>query len=347
MRVLISGGIVLAFAVMIVTPGRTAAGCDPVGDMRFICDQVAPVDLLQVPASDWVLVSGMAANGAIRLIHVSDKTTTTLLPSSRPKERLDKKTYDSCPGPIYLSNRQQFRAHGLALRPGKNSVHTLYLVHHGSRESIEVFEFDGRAKPPALTWIGCAVAPDPIGLNSVVGLPDGGFATTNFSPRGQDAAARGRMMQGENNGEVWEWHTGTGWKIIPGSESAGPNGLEISNDGKTLYIGGWGSQSVIRLSRGQTPVKKDTVGVGFRVDNVRWAPDGTLLAAGQGGAAPAATSNVARVDPNTLKAQEIVHYQNTELFSAGTVAIQVGKEIWVGSVRGDRIAIFPATPQSR
>jgi len=27
------------------------------------------------------------------------------------------------------------------------------------------------------------------------------------------------------------------------------------------------------------------------------------------------------------------------------VAIQVGREIWMGSVRGDRIAIFPATQQ--
>ena len=78
------------------------------------------------------------------------------------------------------------------------------------------------------------------------------------------------------------------------------------------------------------------------MDNVRWAPDGTLLAAGQGGTAPAQTSNVARVDVNAMKAQEVVRHPNSDLFSAGTVAIQVGKEIWVGSVRGDRIAIFPA-----
>jgi hypothetical protein len=342
MKLLISGGVLVMFALMIVTTGGTAAGCDPAGDVRFVCDQLAPEDLLPVPDSQWVLASGMAANGAIRLINVRDKTTTILFPTSASKERLDKKTYDSCPGPIDLSKPEAFRAHGLSLRPGRNSVHTLYLVHHGSRESIEVFEFDGRAKPPALTWIGCAVAPDPIGLNSVVALPDGGFATTNFSPRGQDAAARGRMMKGENNGEVWEWHTGSGWKIIPGSESAGPNGLEISKDGNWLYIGGWGSQSVIRLSRGQTPVKRDTVGVGFRVDNVRWAPDGTLLAAGQGGTAPSQTSNVARVDVKTMKAQEIVRHPNSDVFSAGTVAIQVAREIWVGSVRGDRIAIFPA-----
>ena len=342
MRVLTSFGVSVTFAVLLGTVGPRAAGCDPIGNVRFVCDQVGPEDLVPVPGSGWVLSSGMAANGAIRLINLHDRTTTALFPTATPKERLDRKTYDSCPGPIDPAEKEKFRAHGLYLRAGRNSVHTLFVVHHGNRESIEVFELDARQKAPTLTWIGCAVAPDPLGLNSVVGLPDGGFVTTNFSPRGADAAGRGRMMAGENNGEVWEWHTGTGWKIVPGSESAGANGLEISKDGKWLYIGGWGSQSFIRLSRGQTPVKRDAVGVGFRVDNLRWAPDGALLAAGQGGTAPSQTSNVVKVDPNTLKFQELVRYPYSDAFSSGTVAIQIGKEIWVGSVRGDRIAIFPA-----
>lgn len=344
MKALTSFGAAVMFALLLSNVEPKGAGCDPVGNVRFVCDQVAPEDLAPGPGSEWVIASGMAANGAIRLINVRDRTTTVLFPTATPKERLDKKTYDSCPGPIDPAEKERFRAHGLYLRNGRNSVHTLYVVHHGNRESIEVFEFDARAKPPTLTWVGCAVAPDPIGLNSVVALPNGGFATTNFSPRGADAAGRGRMMAGENNGEVWEWHTGTGWKIVAGSESAGPNGLEISKDGKWLYIAGWGSQSVVRLSLGQTPVKKDAVGVGFRVDNIRWAPDGALLAAGQGGTSPSQASHVARVDPNTLKVQELVRYPYGDAFSAGTVAIQIGRELWVGSVRGDRIAIFPAIP---
>ena len=215
------------------------------------------------------------------------------------------------------------------------------MVHHGNRESIEIFELDARPKPPVLTWIGCAIAPDPIGLNSVVGLPDGGFVTTNFSPRTSDAEARTRMMAGENNGELWEWHPGQEWKIVPGSESAGANGLEISNDGKWLYIGEWGKQAVVRLSRGLTPVKRDAVPVGFRVDNVRWAPDHTLLAAGQGGTAPSQTSNVAKVNPNSLKVEQLVSQPYGDVLTAGTVAIQIDKDLWVGSVRGDRLVIFP------
>jgi hypothetical protein len=344
MKVLTTIGLAVMFALLIATVGPRAQGCAPRGDVRFICDQIAPEDLVVVPGSEFVISSGMAANGAIRLINLRDRTTTVLFPTATPSERWDKKTYGSCPGPIDPAEKERFRAHGLYLRSGRNQTHTLFVVHHGNRESIEIFEFAARAKPPALTWIGCAVAPDPIGLNSVVGLPDGGFVTTNFSPRGADAAGRGRMMAGENLGELWEWHADSQWKKVPGGDAAGPNGLEISGDGKTLYIGGWGSQSVIRLSRGANPPKRDTVSVGFRVDNVRWAPDGMLLAAGQGGAAPSPTSNVARVDPKTLKSEELVRYPNNESFGTGTVAIQVGPELWVGSVRGDRIAIFPAKP---
>jgi hypothetical protein len=344
MKVLTALTLAVTFVPFVGTVPSKAAGCEAAGNMRFVCDQAGPEDLAVVPGSQWVISSGMTANGAIRLINLRDRTTSVLFPSAAAKERLDQKTYASCPGPIDPAEHDKFRAHGLYLRSGRDSIQTLFVVHHGNRESIEVFEFDTRPKPPTLTWIGCAVAPEPIGLNSVVGLPDGGFITTNFTPRGADPAARGRMMTGENNGELWEWHSNTGWKKVPGSEAAGPNGLEISKDGKSLYIGGWGTQSVIRLSRGQTPVKRDTVNVGFRVDNVRWAPDGTLLAAGQGGVAPAQTSNVARVNPDTLTFEELVRYTNSDLFATGTVAVQIGAELWVGSVRGDRIAIFPAKP---
>src|SRR5438477_4833261 len=310
-------GVALAASLARIAVPR-AAGCDAVGNVRFSCDQAGPEDLFPVPGGEWVLSSGMAASGAaIRAINVRDRTTAVLFPSAGAKVRPDTKIYKSCPGPIDTSEKDKFRAHGLYLRAGSRGVHTLYVVHHGNRESIEVFELDARAKPPALTWVGCAVAPDPIGLNSVVGLPDGGFITTNFTARGADAAGRGRMMAGENNGELWEWHPDSPWKKVPGSEAAGPNGLEISKDGKTLYIGGWGSQSVIRLSRGQTPPTRDSVNVGFRVDNIRWAPDGTLLAAGQGGAAPSQTANVARVDPKTLKFQELVRYPNHPSFVSG------------------------------
>jgi len=338
----------LAFFVLFFLqqqPPQPPPPCTPDGDgkVKFVCGQQAPEDLVVLPGGEWVAASVFGGAGRIRLINTRDMTVTNAYPTATSEDRLDKKTYDTCPGPPDEKQKAQFRTHGIAVRPGTNSTHTLYAVHHGVRESIEVFQVDMRSKTPTLTWIGCAVPPDPIGLNEVVPLPGGGFAATNYLIRGPEAAAnRTKMMAGENNGEIWEWHTGTGWKIIPGSEASGANGLEISKDGKWLYVAAWGNQSFYRLSLGQTPPKRDNIPLGFRVDNIRWAADGTLLATGQGGMGQTQTTNIVKINPDSLKVQELVTHPNSPAFGAGTVAVEVGKELWVGSFRGDRIARFPA-----
>jgi sugar lactone lactonase YvrE len=338
MRVVTTLALCSIFGVPAVLRAQNSTNCTPSGNIQYVCGQEAPEDLVLIPGTEWVLASSYGGNGGIRLISVRDKTSTVAYPSATAKDRFDRKTYDMCPGPPEEADKAKFTTHGLALHAGRNST-TLYAVHHGKRESIEVFDVDSRAKPPVLTWVGCAVAADPIGLNSVIGLPDGGFIATNFLERGANAnTSRTKMMAGESNGELWEWHTGKGWTKVPGSEAAGANGIEISKDGKWLYVAAWGSQSFFRLSRGQIPVKRDVIPLGFRVDNIRFAPDGSIYAAGQG----QQTSNVVRIDPNTLKITELINQPNNQQFASGTVAVQIGKELWVGSFRGDRIAIFPA-----
>jgi len=237
--------------------------CVDAADVKFVCGQQGPEDLVIVPGGAWVVTGVFGGAGGINLLRVSDRTTTKAYPSASAKDRLDAKTYDKCPGPPDAS---KFTTHGLSILPGRRNVHRLFVVGHGGREAIEVFELDARPQIPVLTWIGCAVAADPIGLNSVRGLPDGGFIASNFLPRGGAPAATQRMMTGEKNGELWEWHTASGWQKVPGSEAAGANGLEMSNDGKTLYVAAWGSQSFFRVSRGKTPPTRDEIPLGFRAE---------------------------------------------------------------------------------
>ena len=323
---------------------QQAQECRAAGDVQFVCGQQAPEDLVVLPGSQWVVASAYGGTGGVYLIRVSDRMSTVAYPAATAKEQLDAKTYNTCPGPPDAATKAKFQTHGLYLRAGNNGVHRLFVVLHGGRESVEVFEVDARPQTPVLTWIGCAVAPEPIGLNSVRGLPDGGFVATNFLPRGTDPARMKVMQSGEKNGELWEWHTASGWQKVPGSEAAGANGLEISNDGRLFFVAAWGSQSFFRLSRGQTPVKRDEVPLGFRVDNIRWARDGSILAAGQGGAPNAQASIVVKINPETLAVREVVRHPNSQVFGAGTVAVEIGNQLWVGSFRGDRIAIFPVAP---
>jgi sugar lactone lactonase YvrE len=334
--------VAFAFVWSFELSAQAPVNCQPEGDVQFVCGQNGPEDLVVLPGAQWVIASSFGGNGGIYLIRASDRVSTLAYPGTTPRDRFDKTVYSTCPGPPDAAAKAKFLTHGLYLLAGPSSVHRLFVVAHGSRESVEVFEVDARAATPTLTWLGCAVAPEPVGLNSVRGLPDGGFFATNFLARGIDTAGRDKMMAGEKNGELWEWHTASGWKKVPGSEAAGANGLEISNDGEWFYVAAWGSQSFFRLSRSQTPPKRDEIPLGFRVDNIRWASDGSLLAAGQGGTPTAPTSNIVKINPQTLAARDVIREPVKPAFGAGTVAVEVGNQIWVGSFLGDRIAIFPA-----
>jgi hypothetical protein len=316
------------------TPG--AAPCEPVGEIRFICGLISAEDLAVLPGSEWVITSGNRDGGRLHLVNVRDKTSTVLFPTQTRAERLDATAYPTCPGPLDLRKIDEFRAHGLYLKPGPGAVHVLYAVHHGTRESIEVFEVDMQATPPALTWTGCAPALSTLNFNSVVALPEGGFAATS-----------GRT------GDVWQYQTDTGWRRVPGTEGTAPNGLEISKDGRWLYVAGWAEEKLTRVSRGRSPIQKDVIALGFRPDNVRMSPDGSRLFAaghtdkdGRSIVEPREplreTSNVAAIDPQTLEARRIFQHSAMEGFVASTTAIQIGNEMWLGSQRGDRIAYFPA-----
>ncbi len=286
---------------------------------------------------DWVVASAYATQGigGVMLIRVRDRMPLRVYPGAGAKDAPDKKTYPDCPGP---PSKDRFATHGIYVEPGDGPRHKLFVVGHGQREAIEVFSIDTSTATPTATWLGCAIAPDPIGLNSVRGLPDGGFITTNFLPRGGTPEATQRMLGGERNGELWEWHTKSGWQKVPGSQAAGANGVELSADGRTLYVAAWGSQSFFRVTRGITPPRRDEIPLGFRVDNIHYARDGSLWAVGQADRSWKAV----KIDPRTLAVRELVNEQDTPEFGAGTAVVEVGNDLWVGSFRGNRIAIVPA-----
>lgn len=318
---------------------QVSAPCAPAGGVEFICGFEAPEDLVVLPGEQWVVAGAYSGRGGLYLIRASDRFKVFAYPAEASPDRWDRKTYGSaCPGPPDAATKAAFRTHGLSLVPGANSVHRLFVVLHGGRESVEVFELDTRPATPTVTWIGCAVAPEPIGLNSVRGREDGGFVATNFLARtgGPDIKA---VMAGQKNGEVWHWAPASGWESVAGSQAAGANGIETSLDGRSLYVAEWGAQSLFRLSRGPAGPSRIDVSLGFRADNVRWARDGALLVTGH--REQPAESIVVRVNAVTLRMREIVRYRDTPGFGAATVAVEVGRELWLGSFRGDRLAVVP------
>ncbi|HCR00473.1 MAG TPA: hypothetical protein DIU48_13700 [Acidobacteria bacterium] len=316
---------------LLSTDAFAAQACEPDGEVRFVCGLTNPEDLYRIPDTPWVIASGRVSDveGPIYAVDIRNYSSRVVFPENTSLPEHDNVTYQDCPGP----NTSSFQPHGLTLREGNGGVHTLYVVGHGEREAIEVFDLDVRGTFPSLKWIGCIVAPEGTRrINSISALPDGAIAATNFDTAG---------------GELWEWHPANGWTEVPGSQMPGPNGLVSSADGRWFYIGGWSDQALVRLSRGTTPVQMEAVPVGFNVDNVRWGTDGTVVVAGHvtrcdSDPCELAVARVAKVHPTTFNVQQLVDYKGTDFFQLGTVAIEVDDEIWVGGIRGSLgIARFP------
>jgi len=129
--------------------------CTPADNV--VCDQQAPEDLVAL-GPQWIAAGAYSGSGGIVLIRTRDRASHTAYPSSSAANRLDARTYPQCPGPPGEGGAR-FTTHGVYVAPGNGPVHKLFVVGHGARESIEVFEVDTRPATPAVTWQGCVVAP--------------------------------------------------------------------------------------------------------------------------------------------------------------------------------------------
>lgn len=327
-------------------PAATPAAICEADGVRALCGYRQPEDMVRVPGTDWLLVSQTATNGGLTAIDIRDGSSRRLFPAPSAKIAFDRQRYADCPGAPPAAD--EFTVAGLAVRAGP--VATVYGVGLRKRRAIEVFELDTRAGTPAVTWVGCVPTPAGLGLNSVAPLPNGSFVTSKFLTWGGDIEAEvARARAGQVNGEVWSWAPGAGWAKVPGTESAGANGVVTSADGRWLYLVGWGSRSFSKIALGRATPERRDIQLGFRLDNIHWADDGSILGAGQAGTEAAPTTKVVKIDPETLAVTDFVEVADSPAFGVGSAATEVGDEIWVGSPRRDRIAIFarPAEAEAR
>jgi hypothetical protein len=232
-------------------------------------------------------------------------------------------------------------------------------VHHGERESVEVFKLKAGAVGPTLTWMGCVVYPAGVMGNGVAALPGDALAASNFMST-NDPKAADKLMAGQPEGGMLIWRPKTGWEDVPKAAMiSADNGVAASPDGKQLFVAGTGDETVVRLSFAETPGgtagDPAVIKTGFHTDNLRWGVDGFLYAAGARDAvanlfacAPntqqrcTSPFSVVRIDPATLQTREVVRHAGGPTFGAASTALRIGDEYWFGTPHGDRIAIAPA-----
>lgn len=316
--------------------------------------QVAPVgsieaseDLTGIPGTHWLIVSVRAlapdGEGRLDLVNTSTHAIRALYPSPEAQVRFDAHTFHGQPD----RPPERFNPHGLTIRRGANGVHQLLVVHHGVRESVEIFTFDTRDVLPRIHWRGCVLTPGSVTGNGVAPMPDGFVMTQTTLPipkKGGRALNFEEIEGGRSIGEVLAWSSRSGWSKVDTGGDLMPNGIETSADGEWLYYADSVRQTFNRFSFRAGAAKKHVIQTGFHSDNVHWAPDGSLLLAGQQGTlreiveyfsgkegAACGNARVLRIDPQTMSVQPLVDCADFPLASG---AVEIQGTLWLGRIRG-------------
>jgi hypothetical protein len=244
----------------------------------------------------------------------------------------------------------RFVPHGINARRLDDGRYVLYVVNHGARESIEIFEIFDDGRELALEPRGCVLAPSDATTNDVVVLSDGGFRISDSFRRSENTIVSGlRMRYGSHRpGFAWEWRASRGYSRIAGSETAYANGIESSPDGRFVYLNGYFENALIKVDT-ETGRRVGEVSVSGP-DNVTWTDDGRLLVASH----HAGTFDLLKclgiergncgfrfqileVDPETLASRVILDQEGPPI-GAVTVALPFKGRLYLGTFAGDRIA---------
>ncbi|MCC5871753.1 MAG: hypothetical protein JJU22_05100 [Gammaproteobacteria bacterium] len=256
-----------------------------------------------------------------------------------------------CPGPPGPA----FSPHGLDLIERGDGRHALLVINHGERESVEYFELlSGADDAVDLSWRGCVILPEPLLLNDLVALADGGFWATHMYSRDAEISSVLKALFGTDTGWVVEWRPDSGFAEVPGTRAPMPNGIARCAEERHIYLNAYFGGEVRRID-----VESGEVLATLEVphpDNLTWADDGRLLVAshragvrqiagcrdGTEGTCALAFSILA-LDPEDLTAEVLLERDDVPT-GAVSVALQVGEHIWLGTFAGDRVArmAFPS-----
>jgi hypothetical protein len=325
-------------------PPAAAPSCAPSKDLAFVCGlKGAPEDLVRAPDSDWIIASGYAqggAEGGITLIDsVSKLAQRAALGGAKPRA-----PFTDCDGP---PDAAHLSTHGLNLKRTGRGKGLLFAVGHGGREAIEVYDVVAGGKDlPHLTWVGCIRPAAGSSLNSVAPFADGRIVYTDFVHQ----PATFRDIGSRVTGAVYVWTPGKGAAKIPGSDLSGPNGVEVSQDARFVFVAVSGTGKVLRFDLNAPGGAPAEVAPGLRTDNLRWGPGGKLLMAGPdlncrlGDPKCPGQLRVSALDPASLKVSPVLAVPIGPSFPSLSAGLVVGDTLWLGTFGGDRAAYAKLKP---
>lgn len=334
-------------------PPPPSAACAPTAAFAFVCGADRPEDLARIPGTRWLIASGFSTGAGLKLIDSQARTARLWFTDVAVQTDRDPALAD-CATPPDIAT---FTARGLSLRvvaPGRAELH---VVNHGGRETIERFavDFTDPAAPPRLRWRGCLAMPEGYVANSVATYSDGTVLATVLTRPGMTITD---FVRGKATGAVFERRSGEPrFRLLPGTELRGNNGLETARDDSGFYVVAFGSREVVAFDRYDTasPAWRVTAPE-FMPDNIHWDGDRLLLAgmvrdepACGGvrrivdGVADGMTCHrgyaVAQLDPVARDVRLIAYGEPDPVFNGVSAGVIIGNELWLGSYQANRVAI--------
>ncbi|MFM5950864.1 MAG: hypothetical protein ACKOPM_16805 [Novosphingobium sp.] len=328
------------------------ADCAPDPPLHYVCGPVKPEDVLAIPGTPWLVVSGFSPGAGLKLVDGRSGSFRFWFDGvSAP----DPARFPTCPGPL---DPALFNARGLALRKTGANTWRLLAVNHGGREAVEVFDIATRGSAePGLTWRGCLPLPAGQVGNSVASFADGTVLVTVLTRPGTTIAD---FVEGRNTGAVWSWSPGAaGFVALPGTELPGNNGLEVDPDGRRFYVVAFGWHAVLVYDRRDTTRPLARIEApGFMPDNIHWS-GGQLLLTGMRLDEPACGGfrkvvdgvadpmlchrgwAVGALDARRKAVRIVAQGAPAAGFNGHSAAAISGGRLWLGSFQASRLAWLP------
>lgn len=314
--------------------------CQAQGNLDFICGPVGSEDIASVPERDAVVVSGLGLGqpGNLYLINTVENNFTTL---AITKGKPDAASDADCVSPPEITERA---FSGLDLVATAGTKTKLYAV-NAKRNAVEIFYWD--TKGYELEWAGCAKMPDDTKINGVAAFRNGDILVTSFfNP--QDPAAWEHMASGNASGSVYRKNAGEDtFDIVSGlREISGPNGLELAEDEKTIYVSAWSAKKLVSFNT-ESGVTRE-LPLSFMPDNISKTPEGELLVAGQdatvrqietcGKSCPQPWT-VIRVKTDFSGTETLVSGEGDDLVNYATGAAVSHGELYITARGDDRVVV--------
>jgi hypothetical protein len=321
-------------------------------ELDYVCGPEKPEDILALPGTHWLIASGFARGAGLKLVDAPARRFTRWYAGTASQIAWDRQTFADCPGPV---DPAEFNARGLSLRQIGKRRWRLLAVNHGGRESIEVFDVERQDGPPLLRWRGCLIMPPGQIGNSVAGFADGTILVTVLTRPGTTIAD---FVAGKPTGGVWQRDPGApDFRLLPGTELPGNNGLETDPDERYFYVVAFGWHAVLIYDRRDTrrPVNRIEI-PDFMPDNIHWSGSRLLLAGMRldepacggrrrivnGVADPMLCHRgwiVGEIDRAQRRVSTLAYGTPQPGFNGLSAATIVGGELWLGSFQTNRLAI--------